>query len=352
MSAILPYLTIHMQTIGISIKEIAVIYACLPFTSFLGPPLLGILADKLGEHKTVLIISTFASGLFHTLLLAVPVYREVPILAVSTFHWNTLNDQMELRPPFLEQCDEFRKIIDNQSPRMDILLTNCLSHSQYHLIPEDLKTLDDNIMIPSEETSECLFFMTENNGQKVVDLRCTAPKDKDPTGMDEFIITSDFVRPDFNPTANCSLTPMKNSLGLEWGSSQDSYISCSTNVSFATGEIERKGNNATTFWMYFILRILASVFMISCFSLLDATTLAVVNRNGKSEYGKERILCIIGLAVTSPVAGILVDRVSYAKGYKDYSPAFYVSNFLLAINIGAYCLLDLKVEKPEKGVWQ
>ena len=41
MAAILPYLTIHMLAIGISIGETAIIYGVLPFTSFIGPPLMG-----------------------------------------------------------------------------------------------------------------------------------------------------------------------------------------------------------------------------------------------------------------------------------------------------------------------
>jgi hypothetical protein len=42
-SSLLPYLTIHMQSIGITVEEIAIIYLALPFTTFLAPPITGIL---------------------------------------------------------------------------------------------------------------------------------------------------------------------------------------------------------------------------------------------------------------------------------------------------------------------
>ena len=45
--SILPYLTIHMKDIGISVEHIALMYAVLPFTIFLAPPLVGFMADKL-----------------------------------------------------------------------------------------------------------------------------------------------------------------------------------------------------------------------------------------------------------------------------------------------------------------
>lgn len=40
-SSLLPYLTIHMQSIGLTVEEIAIIYLALPFTTFLSPPITG-----------------------------------------------------------------------------------------------------------------------------------------------------------------------------------------------------------------------------------------------------------------------------------------------------------------------
>uniref|UniRef100_A0A1A9UH69 Major facilitator superfamily associated domain-containing protein n=1 Tax=Glossina austeni TaxID=7395 RepID=A0A1A9UH69_GLOAU len=41
-SSLLPYLTIHMQSIGLTVEEIAIIYLALPFTTFLSPPITAI----------------------------------------------------------------------------------------------------------------------------------------------------------------------------------------------------------------------------------------------------------------------------------------------------------------------
>lgn len=40
-AALLPYLTIHMQSIGLTVEDIAIIYLALPLTTFLAPPLTG-----------------------------------------------------------------------------------------------------------------------------------------------------------------------------------------------------------------------------------------------------------------------------------------------------------------------
>lgn len=40
-SSLIPYLTIHMQSIGLSVEEIGVVYLALPLTTFLAPPVSG-----------------------------------------------------------------------------------------------------------------------------------------------------------------------------------------------------------------------------------------------------------------------------------------------------------------------
>jgi len=40
-SSLIPYLTIHMQSIGLSLEEIAIVYLALPLTTFLAPPVSG-----------------------------------------------------------------------------------------------------------------------------------------------------------------------------------------------------------------------------------------------------------------------------------------------------------------------
>lgn len=40
-AVLLPYITLHMIQVGITIEEVGIIYAILPFASSLGPPLAG-----------------------------------------------------------------------------------------------------------------------------------------------------------------------------------------------------------------------------------------------------------------------------------------------------------------------
>ena len=66
------YLTVHMKDIGISIENIAFIYAALPFTSLISGPLVGFLADHLGSYTKVLLLTLAGDAIFFSLLLTVP----------------------------------------------------------------------------------------------------------------------------------------------------------------------------------------------------------------------------------------------------------------------------------------
>lgn len=66
-----------MQSIGITVEEIAIIYLALPFTTFLAPPITGFLVDKFGKYKPVLLFTLLLNALFHHALFIIP-QQEIP----------------------------------------------------------------------------------------------------------------------------------------------------------------------------------------------------------------------------------------------------------------------------------
>ncbi|KAL1464353.1 hypothetical protein WDU94_004007 [Cyamophila willieti] len=71
-ASLLPFLTVHMQSIGLNVEDIAVVYLALPLTTFLAPPVTGFLVDKFGHYKPVLFISLALNAIFHHSLLLIP----------------------------------------------------------------------------------------------------------------------------------------------------------------------------------------------------------------------------------------------------------------------------------------
>ncbi|XP_047530500.1 uncharacterized protein LOC125066465 [Vanessa atalanta] len=72
-----PYLTIHMRELGINVEETAIMSAVTPVISIVMPPLAGMVADKIGNFRLLLALSSGLGGVSALLLLAVPVGRIV-----------------------------------------------------------------------------------------------------------------------------------------------------------------------------------------------------------------------------------------------------------------------------------
>uniref|UniRef100_A0A182PSA3 Major facilitator superfamily associated domain-containing protein n=1 Tax=Anopheles epiroticus TaxID=199890 RepID=A0A182PSA3_9DIPT len=83
-SALTPYLTIHMQSIGLTVEEVASVYLTLLFTSCLSPPLTGYLIDRFGRYKPVLLTSIVLNAVSHHAIHFIPA-RNVTVTQRS---WN------------------------------------------------------------------------------------------------------------------------------------------------------------------------------------------------------------------------------------------------------------------------
>ena len=105
-----------MKDIGISVEHIALMYAVLPFTIFLAPPLVGFMADKMGSYTRVLILTLFGSGVFHTVLLFLPSIVNVELQPSSStfafegnlthFSWSGCEGRDELCPQFQDTLSQ------------------------------------------------------------------------------------------------------------------------------------------------------------------------------------------------------------------------------------------------------
>ncbi|MPD06358.1 hypothetical protein E2C01_102166 [Portunus trituberculatus] len=49
--AMFPFLTIQARSLGITEKELGIVYAFTPAITIIGPPLTGMIADKIGNFK-------------------------------------------------------------------------------------------------------------------------------------------------------------------------------------------------------------------------------------------------------------------------------------------------------------
>jgi len=76
-----PYLVIHMRSLGLSVEEVAVVNGVIPVADIVGPPLAGLVADKIGNFRLFMSGLTAVSGAASLLLLLIPTKSTQTILS-------------------------------------------------------------------------------------------------------------------------------------------------------------------------------------------------------------------------------------------------------------------------------
>ncbi len=65
------------RSLGFTAEDTAWVNSAIPIADVIGPPLAGVVADKIGNFRVFMAAVTFLNGAASLLLLAVPRYNEV-----------------------------------------------------------------------------------------------------------------------------------------------------------------------------------------------------------------------------------------------------------------------------------
>lgn len=121
-SSLIPYLTIHMQNIGLKMEDISLVYLALPITTFLAPPITGFLVDKFGRYKPVVIVSFLLTAVLHHSLLFIP-GQELPGVQPPGYvitHPKKMYVEVWWSPCPSKECPD--------SEEIDVVLDMCVDH--------------------------------------------------------------------------------------------------------------------------------------------------------------------------------------------------------------------------------
>jgi len=322
--AILPYLTIHMKDIGISDLDIALIYTILPFCVFIAPPIVGFFGDKMGNFKRVLQLSVLMTGLFHTLLLAVPkntVHKVFPDTSVNLVGNNVL---LSWQPCLPDNATSLPEI--TQKKKVDIKLFDCST------VCQDVCT----ILTP---------YCTEKNSTYNLKTM-VANTTQISQGSSEMSLA-------FHPDP-CTGQTLPQMYSLPSGCSME--CKAQTNLigycDYIIGE-----NRLTTNSVYFVLRMLATMALACVFIMLDAQTIQMCKieeeLGNKGAYGRQILYKTLAQAIISPLVGILMDKITEMTGSTNYVAPFVISDILLIITFICICFVQGDIGLPKDGdTWE
>ncbi|CAL4114200.1 unnamed protein product, partial [Meganyctiphanes norvegica] len=305
--AYMPFLTLHMMGMGITMTQIGFTYACMPFASIIGPPIAGILADRFGNYKLVLIMVMFMTAGLHHMLLYVP-YNEPERISLSCGPggYNLTSDSYH----------------------------HCIQKNNYTLQGIHLKDCKFTCEEPDQNVNVCYnddICLTYNSTQKVsfnISIALASEND-DQEGVLDHIERVNYSRQPLTCSNHCRLN---------------------CQISGVADCVTKEFSLEYTFWIYLSTRLLATLFLGPSFTMLDASALALVKEH-KGEFGKQRITGMIGGAVIPLLAGILVDFHSNQLGYQEFMSAFYLGNGLILIGIICLAFMTVKVEAQRSNFW-
>ncbi|XP_037782940.1 major facilitator superfamily domain-containing protein 6-like [Penaeus monodon] len=343
--AMFPFLTLQARSLGITEKELGIVYAFTPVIAIIGPPMTGMIADKIGNFKIFLSFTMAASGGAALVFSAVPaarIHHALPeVLPYTVTCGGSEGSRLTLKEPF--ECDY---LADLDTVLFNV--TSCepcrsdgLTDSELRLVttpcPGGLGT-NCEISLPPGVSPVLAARVPQGdaNASLLEPLDWTCP------GPGEQGIPLDADTKSAYDVASTTLA------------SNDCRLRCVAEVR----RVDLCSNDKTTqvlkpmvtFWCYLLVRVLNGLTLATSFTLFDGATMAVLKEH-KGDYGLQRLYGNIGAIVITPLSGVLIDVFSEIRGSQDYRPAFYLYCGLKIIAAVVIIFLSLDFRQPSNQVF-
>ncbi|XP_076312093.1 major facilitator superfamily domain-containing protein 6-like [Tachypleus tridentatus] len=336
-----PYFTVHLKSLGMSIRETAIIFAVQPLVAFFVAPVIGALADRIGNFKVLFcFFLTFSAGTCLALYFTPPVENTFQDIELKlTCHTNAsfqnivsmnVNDTCKLgNHTYMEQ--------------LTVLLSDCR-----FICEGDDKNISDSLFcFKFNSINQSCTNATEKINFEIFDLNSTAitENNENETTVIHYTIAKKFLFRE----------EMYDEIVCQPKSTTNGVSNCMTLCNIQTKEnnqlclTERKP--IKTFWIYLSIRLGVSLGIGLVNGLFDAASMAVAQRC-QADIGYQRMWQAIAMCTFAPVSGGLVDWISVDINAKNYSPCFYLYAALYVTAAIVSLFVDLSMKIPSESAFK
>ncbi|XP_076031168.1 major facilitator superfamily domain-containing protein 6-like [Oratosquilla oratoria] len=346
-----PFITLHMRSLGITEEELAIIYAFNPVIALIGPPLTGMLADRIGNFKVFLSFWMTCSGMAALAFMAVPVGRiqhklplDLPLelscpSGVQNIHPEGI--YFSAAPPY--ECD-----LRNSTEEVQVALVRCSACPQLssHLKKQCRSDPSSSSCLFSDllsrpQTSPLNISLSSSSVNGTQEL--TAQVFRNSSALPGVILhTEDLKCPD---ASNFDLGLMGNA------SSCPLICEALTNrTELCTNEKTSEDLNPTvTFAAYLACRMFITLTLATSFTLYDGAVAAILKqKNG--DFGFQRLYHNLGSIILTPVSGALIDYFTELNGFQDFRPAFIMYCTMKTLSAILILFVNLDFKEPSRQV--
>ena len=301
-----------MRQLGLSPSECAIIYGISPFLSAAIRPVSGLIADKLHQHRLILMVCFILSSLsMGCMLLVPPVDKQTNInqSGNTTFLCGPNGSRLEI-------CNYDKDLIcllgievafdatHNNGTKIDKLDTDtcsltceaatellCIQNEQYDDKTCMISALNGSFLISLPGLRNTVYY--GNQGSSCIDIAINDIK------YENAILSESFC--DIDTQAYCSIHCTMNDIDV-----------CDSSKS----EIFQK-----TFWIIAILHLLTMILFAPMISLIDGLTYSHLG-DKRGKWGNQRVWGTIGFAMFGVTSGFVMDAVSERETDIDYTYSF------------------------------
>lgn len=116
---------------------------------------------------------------------------------------------------------------------------------------------------------------------------------------------------------------------------------------------QEESRHFIVFCIYFAFRIVFQISSGICYTLLDASAIALCEKHGES-FGNIRFWAILATGIFSPICGLLVDHLSDGldEFHTNYSPSFHFFNTLVLVTLIVASVMNIEVTTTPSNVWR
>ena len=317
---VLPFLSVHMASLGLTADEQSWVEFVTPLACCAVPLLGAVLADRLGNYRPLLVLALLVGAAAYPCLLLAPPVRRLPP-----------------RPPELElRCAPEGTVI-----HVELCGERCVAGDQTqraYYIHQCEYRCEEGAERPSAPPHLCLEgtsrptqceVVSDGAGVLVNASLSALPPDGDGRRDCQYPLV-EFSRAD---RRHRSL-----SCGRETGCELRCQLQQLSGAPLFPEDLCRAvvGDPQLTLWLYFGLRAAAETSLSLALVLVSATTLLLRRRHG-SDHGREALWGLLGLAVTAPLTGYLLDWQRTTGDAPDLRPGLclFAALLLAALSLAA-----------------
>lgn len=351
--AMFPFLTLQARSLGINEQELGIVYGVIPVIAILGPPLTGIVADKIGNFKYFLSLTMAASGFASLIFPAVPMGRRTIDLPGDLPLRVTCGAALSLEPDLRFESPYKCNYLENVTS-VDLTIGNCTlcgTQRSLAIVAEEERTL---CLEEGASSSGCILNQYLTNVSRQISARLVGDVERNSRRLHVQGWKCPQVSLESIDLAAADAVAYETAKSdLQHNGAANCTLQCQATVSrdaLCTNKVtEEDINPMLTFWCYLLVRVLNSLTLATSFTLFDGAAIAVV-REHKGDYGLQRLYGNLGGIVLTPISGQLIDHFSSVNNFQDYRPAFYVYCCLKELAAIIILFVDLDFRQPSNKV--